>query len=43
MDLSMEYSESRKTWNVFADGEWYFEGTFEQCQDVMCNLNCIDE
>lgn len=30
-DVNMEYSESRGTWNVFVDGEWYLEGTYEQC------------
>ena len=37
-DVTMEYSEYRGTWNIIADGEWYFEGTYDQCCDVMDNL-----
>lgn len=32
------YSEERGTWNVFTDeGEWYFEGTYEQCEQMVEN------
>lgn len=32
----MEYSESRGTWNIIGeDGEWLFEGTYEQCCHMM--------
>ena len=24
-NVTMEFSEERGTWNVFVDGEWYFE------------------
>ena len=33
----IEYSESRGTWNLFVDGEWYLEGTYEQCEEAMFN------
>ena len=42
-DVEMVYSEGRGTWNVIADGEWYFEGDYEQCCEVMDNLFCSDE
>jgi hypothetical protein len=43
--LTMEYSEARDTWNVFdvSTHEWIFEGTFEQCCDMVNNCNCMDE
>ena len=34
-DVTMVFSESRGTWNVIADGEWYFEGTYDQCCKIM--------
>ena len=42
-DVTMEYSEVRGTWNVIADHEWYFEGTYEQCCDVVNNLLCAED
>lgn len=41
MNKTMQYSEERQTWNVFIDGEWYFEGTYEQCCEVMDSF--VDE
>lgn len=32
---TLVYSEERNTWNLFVDNEWYFEGTYEQCSDMM--------
>ena len=42
--LSQEliYSEERGTWNLFVNGEWYFEGEYEQCADMMWN-NAADD
>lgn len=42
--LTMEYSESRGTWNVFdtSTHEWVYEGTFEQCCDMVNNYNMSD-
>ena len=34
------YSEERGTWNLFVDNEWYFEGTYEQCEEMMFNNSC---
>ncbi len=42
-NVTMEYSESRGTWNVIADNEWYYEGTYEQCCDVVNNLLTSEE
>ena len=36
------YSEERNTWNLFVNGEWYFEGNYEQCSEMMMN-NAIDD
>ncbi len=33
-DVRMEYSQLRGTWNVFVNGEWYFEGDYEQACSV---------
>ena len=42
--LSQEliYSEERGTWNLFVNNEWYWEGTYEQCVDMM-NNNAAEE
>lgn len=42
--LTMEYSEFRGTWNVFdtSTHEWVYEGTFEQCCDMVNNCNMSD-
>lgn len=37
LNQTMEFSEDRGTWNLFVNGEWYFEGSFEQCSDMMAN------
>lgn len=42
MQQTIEYNEERKTWNLFVDGEWYFEGDYETCSDMMFN-NAADE
>ena len=33
-DVRLEYSESRGTWNVIVNGEWYYEGNYEQAENV---------
>ena len=35
MNITMYYSEERETWNVNLDGEWYYEGTYEECEAVL--------
>ena len=42
LDQRIEYSEERGTWNLFVNNEWYYEGTYEQCSDMMFN-NAADE
>ena len=42
MQQEMIYSESRGTWNLFVNGEWYFEGDYEQCEEMMFNNACDD-
>lgn len=40
MWLTCEFSEERGTWNVFSeDGEWIFEGTMEQCFEMVNRNN----
>lgn len=39
-NVNMIYSEERGTWNVFVDGEWYFEGTYEEAVNVFMNCVC---
>ena len=41
MEQHVIYSEERGTWNLFVNGEWYYEGTFEECSDMMFN-NQVD-
>lgn len=43
MTQEMIYSEERGTWNLFVDGEWYAEGTWEQMEqmrenNVLCEI-----
>lgn len=33
-DVRLEYSQLRGTWNVFVNGEWYFEGDYEDANNV---------
>ena len=34
-NVIMEYSNSRQTWNVFVNGEWYYESAnYEQAEEV---------
>lgn len=42
MSQTMVYSEERGTWNLFVDNEWYFEGTYEQCEEAMFNNACFE-
>lgn len=38
------YSEERGTWNLFVNGEWYYEGTYEECEQMYYNfLNSEEE
>lgn len=40
MFLHMEYSEVRGAWEVVSDdGEWIFEGTYEQCEKMVDSTN----
>lgn len=41
-DVQLVYSEIRDTWNVFVNGEWYFEGDYEQASEV-CSSFYYDE
>lgn len=36
-NVEMVYSENRDTWNVFVNGEWYFEGNYENANEVYTN------
>ena len=37
MDQMLIFSEERQTWNLFVNGEWYFEGDYETCEEMMMN------
>lgn len=41
METGIFYSESRGTWNLVVDGEWIFEGSYEQCEDMY--FNCMED
>lgn len=44
MDVSIEYSENRGTWNVFVNGEWYSEHKeYEQAERVYHSFYCMDD
>lgn len=41
MQQEIVYSKERETWNLFVDGEWYYEGTYEECEEMYDNnVNC---
>lgn len=40
--VTMEYSEERGTWNVFVDYEWYYEGDFEHCCEIVNSFSTED-
>ena len=42
-EVNVEYSKERNSWNVFVNGEWYFEGNYEQANDVANSFLCPDE
>ena len=37
LNQELIYSEERGTWNLIVNGEWYFEGEYEQCCEMMAN------
>ena len=42
--MELIYSEERGTWNLFEDGEWIFEGTWEQCDRMIeIHYECMNE
>ncbi len=40
LDQRFVYSEERCTWNRIVNGEWYFEVSYEQCEEMMFNNAC---
>ena len=43
-NVEMYFSEERQTWNVFVDGEWYFESAdYEQADDCFRLKSLPDE
>lgn len=42
-DVRLEYSNERGTWNVIVNGEWYFEGNYEQAERVFWTFFFEDE
>ena len=43
-DVKMEYSEERKSWNVFVNGEWYYESKdYEQAENVFFSFFCEED
>ena len=43
-NVELVFNEDRETWNVFINGEWYFEsGDYEQAENVYFNCMCPDD
>lgn len=42
LNQEMVFSEERQTWNLFVNGEWYYEGTYEQVEEAMFNNAVCD-
>lgn len=44
MDVTIEYSKERGTWNVFVNGEWYYESAnYEQAENVFNSFFWVEE
>lgn len=41
--IEIYYNEDRKTWNVYVNGEWYFEGNYEQATEIVNNLYASED
>ena len=42
LNQEIVFSEERQTWNLFVNGEWYYEGTYEQVEEAMMNNAICD-
>lgn len=42
MQQELVFSAERGTWNLFVNNEWYFEGGYEQCEEMMFTNACCD-
>lgn len=42
-DIRLRYSETRGTWNVIINGEWYFEGNYEQASEVFQSYYWLEQ
>lgn len=42
-DVRLEYSQLRGTWNVFVNGEWYYEGNYEDANEVYSSFFWDDD
>lgn len=42
-NVEVVYSEERDTWNLFVNGEWYFEGNYEQINQMAESFWFSDE
>ena len=43
-EVRLEYNEARGTWNVFVNGEWYFEtNNYEQAEEVWTSFFWNDD
>lgn len=43
MTQELFYNEERDTWNLFVNGEWYYEGTYEQCEEMFFTNLCDED
>lgn len=41
IEQTLEYNKERGTWNLFVNNEWYYEGDYETCSEMMLN-NAVD-
>ena len=37
LNQEIVFSDERGTWNLIVNGEWYYEGDYETCSDMMFN------
>lgn len=37
MEQELIFNTEKNTWNLYINGEWYAEGTYEYCNEMMLN------
>lgn len=36
------YDDNREAWELIIDGEWYFEGCYDECEEIYLRFAQLD-